>query len=302
MPLSLEQLLHRVGGVARRSELIELTSRAEVDRALREDRLVRVSRGRYALPTADAARRAAAAFHGVVSHRSAAAAFGWEMKVLPERPCITVGRKRTLPEGRRGRIEPHWSHLKDGHVLDGWVTTPQRTFVDCCRDLPFDEALAIADSALRNHGLTKQQMLQLAESVRGPGRQKCLRVAREATGQAANPFESVLRAIALGVPGLTVRPQVLLLEDPFPVRPDLVDEHLRLAIEAESFEWHGKRSALARDCRRYTLLAIHGWWVIRFSWEDVMLDPSYVRASLSAKVAAVVDEQAQVARATALPA
>ena len=302
MPLSLEQLLHRLGGVARRSELIELTSRAEVDRALREDRLVRVSHGRYALPTADAARRAAAAFHGVVSHRSAAAAFGWAMKVLPERPCITVGRKRTIPESRRDQIEPHWSHLQHGDVLDGWVTTPQRTFVDCCRELPFDEALAIADSALRNHGLTKQEMLQLAESVRGPGRQKCLRVAREATAMAANPFESVLRAIALGVPGLTVRPQALLLEAPFPVRPDLVDEQLRLAIEAESFEWHGTRGALVKDCRRYTLLAIHGWWVIRFSWEDVMLDPSYVHASLSAKVAAVVDGQAQVGRATALPA
>lgn len=294
MPLSLEQLLHRLGGVAPRGQLIELTSRAEVDRALREGRVVRVGRGRYALPTADEARCAAAALHGVVSHRSAAAAFGWEMKTLPAKPCVTVRRSRTLDEVKRAMAEPHWVDLDETDVLDGWITTPQRTFVDCCRDLPFDEALAIADSALRNHGLTELEIVQLAETMRGPGRQQVRRVAQEATRLAANPFESVLRAIALDIPGLSLRPQVLLLDKPFPVRPDLVDERLRLAIEAESFEWHGSRAALARDCRRYTLLAIHGWSLMRFSWEDVMLRPSYVREALAAKVAAVVDQGAQL--------
>jgi len=172
-------------------------------------------------------------------------------------------------------------------VVDGWVTSTSRTFVDCCRDLPFDEALAIADSALRQRDLGKQQMLRLATAMRGSGRPRCLRVAAEATAKAENPFESVLRAIALGVSGLLVRPQVLLVARPVPVRPDLSDERLRLAIEADSFQWHGGRSALKRDCRRYNLLVTNRWWVLRYSWEDVMLDPEYVAESLAAMVTAV---------------
>ena len=284
MPLSLEQIVHGLGGVTTRSVLIERTSRAEVDRALRRGRLVRVARGKYALPHVDEARRAAAALHAVASHRTAAQAYGWEMKHPPDRPCLTVGRSRKLrPEQREG-IELHWSPLAPDEVYDGWLTSPGRTFLDCCRDLPFDEALAIADAILRSGRLTRAQLVRLADTMRGPGAPQARRVAREATGRAANPFESVLRAIALDVPGLSVRPQVLLIERPFSVRPDLVDERLRLAIEAESFAWHGDRRALRRDCQRYTLLAVHGWMLARFAWEDVMHDAAYVRDTLTALV------------------
>jgi very-short-patch-repair endonuclease len=295
VPLSLEQLLHRLGGVATRSALVELTSRAVVDRALREGRVVRVAHGRYALPNTDAARRAAALLHGVVSHRSAAAFWGWAMKRVPEQPCVTVRRNRKLPCVRREGVELHWATLNAGEIVDGWVTSPARTIVDCCRTLPFDEALAIADSALRSRSFTGEELLEIVGNMRGPGRAKSLRVAREATTEAANPFESVLRAIALDVPGLEVRPQVLVLEDPFTVRPDLLDERLRIALEADSFEWHASRQALKRDCRRYNLLVTHGWKVLRFTWEDVMLDPQHVRSTLMAAVA-VAERRADAPR------
>lgn len=292
MPFTLEELLHRAGGAATRAALIELSSRAEVERALREGRIEAVGRGRYALPTASQARRAAAAVHGIASHLSAAAHWGWELKHQPARPDITVPRTRKVPEERRRLIRPHWSALSDDDVVDGWVTSPARTFVDCCRDRPFDEALAVADSARRHGALSAGDMLRVAESLCGPGRARCLRVAQEADARAANPFESVLRAIALDVPRLQVRPQVLVLTHPFTLRPDLTDERLRLALEADSFEWHGGRAALKRDCRRYNLLTVHGWKVLRFSWEDVMLHADYVRATLSAAVA-LVDRHAQ---------
>lgn len=286
-PFSLEQLVHRAGGVTTRAALIELTSRAEVDRALREGRIVGVARGRYALPMANAARRAAAGLHGVVSHRSAAAYWGWGLKNPPREPCVTVDRDRSIASPRRKGVALSWSRLQPGDVVDGWVTSPERTFVDCCRTLPFDEALALADSARRQGTLSRKQMILAAEGMGGPGRPVALRVARAATHKAENPFESVLRAIALDVPHLHVEPQVLLIEKPFTVRPDLVDEALRLALEADSFEWHGSRSALTRDCRRYNLLTIHGWHVLRFSWEDVMLHADDVRDTLQAFVAAV---------------
>ncbi|MCW2843636.1 MAG: hypothetical protein JWN22_1552, partial [Nocardioides sp.] len=65
------------------------------------------------------------------------------------------------------------------------------------------------------------------------------------------------------------------------VRPDLVDERLRIVVEADSFEWHGKRSALARDARRYNSLVAAGWLVLRFAWEDVIHDPDHVRRVLA---------------------
>jgi very-short-patch-repair endonuclease len=55
-------------------------------------------------------------------------------------------------------------------------------------------------------------------------------------------------------------------------------------IEADSFEWHGKRSALASDCRRYNRFVVRGWLVLRFSWEDVMFHPDQVRDVLVAAV------------------
>jgi very-short-patch-repair endonuclease len=59
-------------------------------------------------------------------------------------------------------------------------------------------------------------------------------------------------------------------------------------VEADSFEWHGNRASVRRDCRRYNALAIRGWIVLRFSWEDVMFQPQYVRQTLQ-EVAGVVN-------------
>ena len=154
----------------------------------------------------------------------------------------------------------------------------------CGRRLPFDEALAVADSALRD-GFPVARLHALAAAARGPGSARLRRVAAHADGRSDNPFESVLRAIAIDVPGLEVEPQVRIAgELGLSVRADLVDRRLRIVIEADSFEWHGDRTALRRDARRYDLLVANGWTVLRFSWEDVMHDPDFVRAVLQATV------------------
>ncbi|MEP7092254.1 MAG: DUF559 domain-containing protein [Nocardioidaceae bacterium] len=66
----------------------------------------------------------------------------------------------------------------------------------------------------------------------------------------------------------------------FWVQPDLVDPARRVVAEADSFAWHGSRSALREDAQRYNNLVVRGWRVLRFSWEDVMHDPAYVRRTL----------------------
>ena len=64
------------------------------------------------------------------------------------------------------------------------------------------------------------------------------------------------------------------------VRPDRVDERLKIAVEADSFEHHGSRKALVLDCARYDNLVADGWTVLRFAWEHVMHRPAWVRSTL----------------------
>ena len=45
------------------------------------------------------------------------------------------------------------------------------------------------------------------------------------------------------------------------------------------------RAALASDARRYNMLVVNGWTVLRFSYEDVMFHPDEVRRVLVAAVA-----------------
>ncbi|MDP9820255.1 DUF559 domain-containing protein [Nocardioides massiliensis] len=271
-------VLYALGGVARRRTLLAYVSRADLDRAVAAGDVIRKSRGTYAVPEADAAMEAAVRLGGLVSHTSAALLHGWAVKSVPQLPHVTVSRGRRLPREARELAVVHRAELT---ARDGWVATKETTLEQCLRQLPFDEALSVADSALRA-GFGTQLLAHIADTAKGPGARQARRIAAAATLLAANPFESTLRAIALDVPGLSVRPQVTL---PGLGRPDLVDERLRLILEADSFTWHGNRAALAADCRRYNRFVVEGWTVLRFSYEDVMGRPDDVRRVLVAAVA-----------------
>lgn len=130
-------------------------------------------------------------------------------------------------------------------------------------------------------------------------RTEALRVALAADRRAANPFESVLRAIALGVPGLAVVPQG---EVGAIGHADLIDAELRIAVEAESFEFHALPEAFRDDVRRYTAMTRTGWLVARFVWDDVMHRPAYVHAALADLVGLRSCEQAVRGRIVVPPA
>jgi very-short-patch-repair endonuclease len=156
------------------------------------------------------------------------------------------------------------------------VTSDLRTVLDCAVLLPLPDALAVADSALRLKRLTRTALLRAAEESRGPGRVRRVRLAQVADGAAANPFESALRALALRAGLRGARAQVAVLTHGGTFTVDVGDEQLRLALEADSFEWHGDRQALERDCRRYDELQRAGWTVLRFAWEHVMFSQEWV--------------------------
>jgi len=263
------KVVRLAGGQARTREVIAFAGRQRLEQAIRDGRLVRVRRGVLALPELPDPVAVAASVGGVVSHASAAALIGLDQVTRPALVDVTVPRGRKPPADPRVRL--HWTRYPDD---DGGVTSPVRTVLDCASALPFAEALAIADSALREHFV--EDLIGPALASRGPGRSRRLRVARAADGRADNPMESVLRAVVLDA-GLTgFVPQV---QNQLPRRrhhADLADVRRRLVLEADGFGVHGERSAFVRDCERDHELVAADWTVLRFAWEHVMLRQPHV--------------------------
>lgn len=203
--MQISDLMPVLGGVATRALLVRLTSRRALESALATGELVRVNRGRYAVPGIHEGTELALMVTGHVCLVSAALAHGWKVKVVPAVPQIAVPKDRRITEAIRTRMSLTWADLDDTQV-EGLATNATTTLAMCGRRLPFDEALAIADSALRD-GFPVARLHAMAASARGPGSARLRRVAAHADGRSDNPFESVLRAIAIEVPGLEVEPR-----------------------------------------------------------------------------------------------
>ena len=267
-------MIAELGHVATWSELQPHVTRRAVTAAMTRGEVERLSRDRYATPGLHAARREAERHHGVVSHLSAAVHHGFKVRTPPARPKVTVPRTHHVTRADEDCCEIRLRHLGPGDHAQG-VTTPLRTVVDCARDLPFEEALCVADSALRSSLVTPDGLVSLARRARGPGARALRRVAQQADGGSSGPMETVLRVISLDR-GLDLSTQLQIVDHGLFAVVDLGDPALRLAVEADSFAWHGDRRALDRDCRRYDELVVWGWTVLRFSWEQVMIDRDFV--------------------------
>lgn len=305
------------GGVAGYGELVAASSKRAVEHALRAGDLVRVARGFYSLPAAPevtagggpagrhvldtsarsseraerayAHRRIARSHAAVLSHRSAAEYHQLPLLKDPDRPEVIVIRGRRATRELRAQADVRYrSLLPDEH--QDCVTTPARTVLDCAADLPFPEALAVADSALRStddHAplAPREELLLGVDAMATQVRPQVRRLIALADGRAANPFESGLRAIALQVEGANFIPQYPIASFDATHTVDLADKELRLALEADSYTWHGNRAGFERDCRRYTCLTVDGWMVLRFTWSMIMSSPDWVRAVIEAAVA-----------------
>jgi len=282
--VDVELALFRLGGCATSRELRRLFTARQVRHAVDSGRIRRLRRGRYVLPTIDSHRAEAHRRRAVLSHLSAASVHGWPVKNPATEPWLTVPRRRHVIPADAAGVNLIYRDLTPEDVEDG-VTTPLRTVLDCLTRLPFDEGLAVADSALRSLAVRPDELQAAVRALRGPGAPKAREVAAHADGRAANPFESVLRSICRDVAGLEVVPQYQIVADGIWAIVDLADERLRVVIEAEGFEFHGTRRGLVRDCRRYTEVTVLGWSVLRFTWEDVMYDADWVRWAITAWMA-----------------
>jgi hypothetical protein len=267
------EVVRMFGGVLEYSVLTELVTRSDIEAALAAGDVVRLRRGVYGLSSEGAAATAVAA-GGCASHLSAALHHGWKVKHVPDRPCVTIARNKPRPDVD---ADVRWGTVRPDERERGF-TRPVRTVIDCARHLPYDEALCVADSALRSGAVTPAQLLRAAEQSPRTGRARAIGVVTNADGRSDNPFESCTRAICHGVDGLEVAPQVW---TEGVGRVDLADRRLGILVECDSFEFHSDRAALRKDMRRYNEAARRDLVVLRFSWEQAMSDPGYVHGVLA---------------------
>ena len=229
------------------------------------------------------ARSAIARGHGgSLSHLCAAAHHGWPILREPSRIDVAVPNSRNVRAvGAAVRVTRRTltSSERSDHV-----TSPTRTVLDCAQALPFAEALAVADSALRSGAVGDSELIAAAEKFRGRGAGRVRDVAASADGRAANPFESALRAVHSGVPGLSLVPQFEVKGDGLNARVDLADPERRIVIEADSYAFHGDPELFEHTQRRQVELSGRDWIALPYGFRAVTRETEWVRRATEAVV------------------
>lgn len=156
------------------------------------------------------------------------------------------------------------------------VTAPVVTVLDCCRLLPLLDAVVLCDSALRSRQVTLPELR--AATRRMSGTRSAARVRRALAlcdPDSGSVLESVLRVrmVEAGIAGFAS--QVVLHDGRGRriLRVDFCFAAARLVVETDGARWH---SDSARDHKAANRLAAAGWRVLRFSWAEVVHDPSAV--------------------------
>lgn len=272
--------VQEAGGLASLATLRRCAvSRHELDRAVREGRVIRVRHGLYSagIPEGLAGLRAAIGLAGgVASHESAAVLWGLE-SVRPAQMWLTVPRNhsRTRPPG----VTVVRALVEETEVRGGMrVTTPLRTVVDCARVLPTLEAVVIADSALRQGLITDDELLAAGARACGRGARRVRDMAALVDPMSGSLLESVLRVLLVENGLAPDRTQHPICDEDGQViaRVDFAYLAARLIVEADGFEFHSNRNDYRKDRRRANAYCRHGWRLLRFSFEDIRFHPDYV--------------------------
>lgn len=285
----LASLAARQGGVVARRQLLALGfSKAEIDNQVTDGRLHIIHRGVYAVGHAAigiAGRRWAAVLAcgdgAVLSHASAAAA--WGMRPHSGRIDVSVGRGG---RARRRGIRLHCRRslsAADVTQLDGLpITTPARTVLDLAASGLRGRDLELVLDLAEQRQLDFSDLEALLRRCAGQPGTAALRevLARYAPGSVDTRSRLEEMCIALcdahGIP----RPSTNVVVAGR-VR-DLYWPGMPLVVEADSYRWHRRPSALNDDRERDAELALAGIPHLRFTYEQVVDRPEYVARTVRA--------------------
>ena len=239
---------------------------------------VRVTRGVFVsrsipLTTAHATRAALAVLPEgtVASHATAAVLLGapppasWPLE-FAVRPGVYRARRRHVRVHVRSltaRDEVRWAGLP--------VTSGPQTWLDLAARLPGQQLVAVGDALYRAGHLdaaTLAERLDRADGVRGVVRAR--ECAPLLTPLAASRPESLIRywVVTAGLPVPVPQLPVVDRRGRTVAHADLGYEDWRIALEYEG-RHHAERRQFRRDLDRYSLMAAHGWLVLRFGENDL---------------------------------
>lgn len=230
---------------------------------------------------------AALAADGVISHRSAAELWG----LIQPAGYIEVS---TLPNHKTALRPPAILHRiadldpdtsVERHGLR--VTDPVRTVIDLGLVLP---KWSVKDALSR--GLTTRLLkieevdrLRDALSRRGRNGTGIMRELLEERLLTASTEESVLESRFVDLVRLHDLPVPTFQHEVwhagrFMARIDAAYPELLLAIEIDGYSAHSSPDAFQRDRARQNRLVALGWTVLRFTWADVVHDPTLVASTI----------------------
>lgn len=285
------------GGVVTRRQLLELgVNKGQIDYRVNRGEWTVVKRGVYQVAAPrdrrDLLRRVVAAWErSVVSHETAAE--------LHDIPFVERGR---IVVSHHSRTTHHFPgiEVRRTHDLDAWhvtkvdempVTTIARTVVDLAATRGVRLVGAIVDRLVTDDRVDLVEVAAVHGAVarRGKPGTQTLRVVLDARLEGRSRGESELEQRGrrlLGSAGVPLPRS----EFPIPWNParrfDDAYPDLRIAIEWDSRRYHGQLAAFEADRARDRDAALHGWRVVRFTWDDVHNHPTRVIETIRGLVAA----------------
>lgn len=283
-------------GVVARAQLAQAgVERWEAEARIVRGSLIRLHRGVYAVGhrrlTQDGRWLAAVLAAGTgaaLSHRDAAALHGlgrWatgRCEITSPRQLAPIAGVRLYA---RRRLAPA-DRTRVGQIP---VTTVERTLVDLAEVVTHDRLLDALSEAERRRtadlGLLRAAIAR-ARNRPGPAHARMVAAlaehARHGVALTRSDLEIALRALVRkhGLPRALMNGRVGGEE------VDALWPAERVAVECDSWRWHGGRGSFAADRAKSNRLALAGWLLLRFTDTDIADRPADVAAQIAAALAA----------------
>lgn len=215
-----------------------------------------------------------------ISHRTAAVL--WQLIELSDCPIEVTApkvlRHKTIIVHRNKLERTDFGRL--GHVA---ITNVARTLMDMGAVVRSDLVESGLESALRRELITYDDLYDRLVRMAGRGRRgaAALRHILAARGDVPSATELELklkRVLANGGLFPPERQYPVYADGRFVGRPDFAYPEQRVAIEAESYQWHWGRQAFERDLVRRNQFTTYGWILLHFTWARMRRHPDQVVA------------------------